>query len=294
MVNGGNCAWGDVNWVHYVHAAWDPLPDGGPARRLKAAAAHRYFRRTERVRVRRAGLVLANSERTRADLVDRLGIAPGRVHVVYYGIDPQRFRPPTAAERAAARARLGWAGDDRPAVAFVGALGDRRKGLDTLLAAWRRLAEGPSWPARLVVVGAGAALESWRKRAAAAGLGGSVRFLGFRADVPEVLAACDLLVSPARYEPYGLNVQEALCRGLPALVGAAAGVAERYPPGLRGLLLPDPEDAADLARRLRAWHDAPEAPGAAAAELGRALRAGPGTVAAAEIVGRIEGDRPAP
>jgi len=29
IVNGGNCAWGDVNWVHYVHAAWTPRPAGG-------------------------------------------------------------------------------------------------------------------------------------------------------------------------------------------------------------------------------------------------------------------------
>ena len=29
VVNGGNCAWGDVNWVHYVHAAWPPR--GGQA-----------------------------------------------------------------------------------------------------------------------------------------------------------------------------------------------------------------------------------------------------------------------
>src|SRR5215213_7009279 len=24
IVNGGNCRWGDVNWVHYVHAAYCP------------------------------------------------------------------------------------------------------------------------------------------------------------------------------------------------------------------------------------------------------------------------------
>jgi glycosyltransferase involved in cell wall biosynthesis len=290
IVNGGNCAWGDVNWVHYVHAAWAPPADGGPAARLKAAVAHRYFLRTERARVPRAGLVLANSERTRADLIDRLGVPAGRVRVVYYGIDPARFGPPTAAERAGARARLGLPGDDRPVVAFVGALGDRRKGFDTLFAAWRHLAGASSWAARLVVVGAGAALAAWRARAAAAGLlGPSIQFLGFRDDVPDVLAACDLLVSPARYEPYGLNAHEALCRGLPALVAARAGVAERYPPALRGpLLLPDPEDAAALARRLRAWHDARAACRAAVAPLGRELRARTWDRCAAEIVERIE------
>jgi len=38
-----------------------------------------------------------------------------------------------------------------------------------------------------------------------------------------------VLVSPVRYEAYGLNVQEALCCGVPAIVSACAGVAERYP-----------------------------------------------------------------
>jgi glycosyltransferase involved in cell wall biosynthesis len=278
VVNGGNCAWGDVNWVHYVHAAWDPRAAGPPARRAKVAVAHRYFRATERARVRRARLVIANSQRTRAELIGHLGLPGERVHTVYYGVDPDRFHPPPAAERAAARGRLGWAGDDRPAVAFVGALGDRRKGFDTLLAAWRTLAGRPSWDARLVVVGAGAgagpASASRRARAAAEGLERSVQFLGFRTDVPAVLAACDLLVSPARYEPYGL----------PALVSATAGVAERYPPALHDLLLPDPEDAAELARRLRAWRDAGDAHRAAVAGLGRALRARTWDHCAAEIV----------
>jgi glycosyltransferase involved in cell wall biosynthesis len=43
---------------------------------------------------------------------------------------------------------------------------------------------------------------------------------------------------------------------MPALVSASAGVAERYPSHLRDLLLPDPEDAADLAARLRQWREA--------------------------------------
>jgi glycosyltransferase involved in cell wall biosynthesis len=104
-----------------------------------------------------------------------------------------------------------------------------------------------------VVVGAGPALEGWRHAAAA--LGDSVEFLGFRADVPEVLRACDALLSPTRYEAYGLNVHEALCCGLPALVSRSAGVAERYPTELDDLLIPDPDDATDLAARLRRWRE---------------------------------------
>jgi glycosyltransferase involved in cell wall biosynthesis len=68
----------------------------------------------------------------------------------------------------------------------------------------------------------------------------------------------DCLVAPTRYEAYGLGVHEALCCGLPALVSATAGVAERYPPDLSDLLLPNPEDAADLAARLSHWRKTPD------------------------------------
>jgi glycosyltransferase involved in cell wall biosynthesis len=233
--------------------------------------------------VRQARSIVANSEQTRAALIERLGVPAERVRTVYYGIDAERFKPATAAERAAAKARLGW-NDDRPTVAFVGALGDLRKGFDTLFEAWRLLGREPSWDARLVVAGAGASLAAWQARAAEAHLEQSIQFLGFCSDIPAVLAACDLLVSPTRYEAYGLNVQEALCCGLPALVSASAGVAERYPPELHGLLLPDPDDATDLAARLRSWRNALAVYHTQVAPLGQTLRARTWDHCAADIV----------
>jgi glycosyltransferase involved in cell wall biosynthesis len=109
------------------------------------------------------------------------------------------------------------------------------------------------WDAYLVVAGSGRTLPDWRRTAARSGFGGRVKFLGFTPKVFDVLAASDLLVSPARYESYGLNVQEALCCGVPAIVSASAGVAERYSSELSPLLLPDPEDACDLATRMLRW-----------------------------------------
>jgi len=73
--------------------------------------------------------------------------------------------------------------------------------------------------------------------------------------MPSVFAACDLLIHPARYEAYGLAVHEALCRGLPAIVTATAGVAERYPADLGQLLLDDPESVGELVTRLSAWRE---------------------------------------
>jgi glycosyltransferase involved in cell wall biosynthesis len=253
VVNGGNCAFDDVNWVHYVHAAYTPRADRTSARGMLNTWRHRIYLAQERRRLRRARFLVANSERTRHDLVERLGIPDQRVSTVYYGVDPATFRPTTPGERRDLRERLGWSGD-RPLVTFIGALGDQRKGFDTLLAAWQVLCHGGGWDAELVVVGAGAGLSVWKRRVVEAGLGARIRFLGFRTDVADILRASDALVSPTRYEAYGLGVHEALCCGVPALVSADAGVAERYPLELQDLLLPNPENPAELADHLRTWH----------------------------------------
>ena len=78
-----------------------------------------------------------------------------------------------------------------------------------------------------------------------------MRLLGHSDRIPDLLAAADLLVSPSRYDAFGLNVQEALCRGVPAITTSQAGVSELYPPELAALVLPDPGDAEDLADRIR-------------------------------------------
>jgi glycosyltransferase involved in cell wall biosynthesis len=232
---------------------------------------NRVFARAERCYLRRARFVIANSRRTRDELLDRFALAPERVAVVYYGSDPEQFRPSTSDERNELRRRLGLA-TDRPLVAFIGALGDRRKGFDIALAAWARLAANRRWDCQLVVVGTGAELPAWRDRMARDGLTDHVRFLGFRRDVPDVLRAVDALVAPTRYEAYGLGVHEALCCGLPAIVSASAGVVERYPRELADLLLPDPEDVDALADRLRKWRDHPSALRPALDRLSHELR----------------------
>jgi glycosyltransferase involved in cell wall biosynthesis len=96
------------------------------------------------------------------------------------------------------------------------------------------------------------------------------------------------VVSPTRYEAYGLAVQEALCTGLPAVVGAGAGVAERIPAPLRALLLGDAADAGELAARLLAWRAGLEAHRAAALALSDALRAWTWDHMAARVVDIVE------
>jgi glycosyltransferase involved in cell wall biosynthesis len=251
VANGGNVDAGDVNWVHYVHAAFTPYA-AGLMNGMRARSNHRRYVAEERQALSRARVVICNSQRTVDDVVKLEGVSKDRACVVYYGVDASRFGPVDAGERASSRSALGLAADRRCAL-FVGALGDRRKGFDTIFDAWRTLCANPEWDVDLVVVGSGAELPDWQRRAAHELTEGRVRFLGFRKDMPTVFAACDLLIHPARYEAYGLAVHEALCRGLPALVSASAGVAERYPSDLAGLLIHDPSSPRELADRLMAW-----------------------------------------
>lgn len=291
VVNGGNCPWPDVNWVHAVHAVWPVHDSGAPwwsrlrNQRLKASA-----RRRERAALGQAALVITNSEATTRAVIEHAGVDRERVHTVYLGSDPA-WGAVEPDERAAARAALGLP-DDVPVVVFVGALGaDANKGFDLLWEAWTRLTASGTWNAHLVVAGGGWGLEGWQSEALRAGLSASVHFFGFTPRVRELLAAGDLLVSPVRYEAYGLNVHEALCRGLAVLVSRTAGVVERFDPAMSESVLPDGFSAAILADRLRAWHGDMHAWRGRASATARRLRARSWDHMATELVGVVQHPR---
>jgi len=285
VVNGGNCQWGDVNWLHHLNVLDVPARVGSPLRRLKRSLNYRLAVVTDRAALRKARLTITTCERNKRDLVEWLGLPPDRIAVVYLGTDPDLFYPATPEERAATRAAFDLPAD-RPVLAFVGALGeDRRKGFDTLFEAWKQLCREPSWDADLVVVGRGGEEPAWQSRAAESGLASRIRFLGFRRDLPALLRACDAHVLPSRYEGYSLATQEAFCCGLPAFVTDTAGIAERYPAALRPLLIPDPNDANDLAARLRTWRSDTARFAPAVAALSAEFRAHTWDQMAAEFAG---------
>lgn len=287
LMNGGNGAIGAPAWVHYLHAAYEPEVRSTFRTRVSAAAGRRYHLARERAALTAAPLVICNSERTADDVARAYAVPRSRIRVIYYGSDAAAFAPATAGERSAARAALGVP-EGRHAAVFIGALADRRKGFDVLFDAWRTLSRDPAWDVDLLVVGEGSEAPAWATRAADAGLGPTVRFLGFRTDVAAVLAAADVLVHPARYEAYGLGVHEAICRGIPAVVTSIAGVTERFPAALASLILSAPPNAESLATTLRAWRAAAGAWRARVAATGDALRNRTWDDMSAEIAAAVE------
>jgi glycosyltransferase involved in cell wall biosynthesis len=120
-----------------------------------------------------------------------------------------------------------------------------RKGFDVLLGAAERLL--PANPRlHFLIVGPEKASHAeypaeLRARAAAPGLGGRFRFLGSRADVPDLLASADIFALPTRDEPFGLVIAEAMAASLPVVATGIGGIPEVLGDSDAGILL-DPDD----------------------------------------------------
>jgi glycosyltransferase involved in cell wall biosynthesis len=73
-----------------------------------------------------------------------------------------------------------------------------------------------------------------------------VVFLGYRQDIPDLLASCDLFVLPSLFEGLPLSILEAMAAGKPVIASAIGGTDEAVLHGETGLLVP-PADPTALA-----------------------------------------------
>jgi glycosyltransferase involved in cell wall biosynthesis len=199
--------------------------------------------------VRRADLILADSENTRRDVIELLGVSPDRVHTLLLGVE-DAFASQTAPEATqAALARYGIA---RPYILGVGTL-QPRKNYPRLIRAYARLRERHGIDHQLVIAGApGWLYEDVYATIAEHGLGEAVRITGFVAetDLPALYQAADLFAFPSLYEGFGLPILEAMACGTPVVTGNGSSLPEVA--GDAALLVaPEDEDAlADAIWRL--------------------------------------------
>ena len=174
----------------------------------------------------------------------------GRVRVIPNGVDVADLRRRAAGTDVRAELDLG---PQTPVIACVGEVG-WRKGQEHVLAAAAALRA--SHPAAVwLIAGEGSGLGELTARARQADLlaAGRVRFLGFRPDVPAILAAADVLVLPSRSEGFPNTLLEGMALGRPVAASTADGIPELVVAGETGLLhAVDDEEAftADVARLL--------------------------------------------
>jgi len=247
LVVGNGCStWTpvDVNIVHFVHSAWRTSAVHDSRVRKDVHGAYQWLysavnARMERRALQRSRHVVAVSEKVRDELLE-IDVPAERISVIHNGVDVDEFTPSAAG--ATDRGAIGL--PDAPSLGlFVGDIRTPRKGLDIILAALRTVPN-----VHLAV--AGATRDSpFPALARQHALTDRVHFLGFRKDIPALMASADFFVFPSRYEACSLVLLEAMAAGLPIITAQTAGGAELVDP-TAGIVLDDPDDTGALSDAL--------------------------------------------
>jgi L-malate glycosyltransferase len=241
--------------IVHTHDLWSNLM-GVPAARLAGVPAiissrrdlahFDWYQGKRRAWLRRiqnlSGAVLANASPIREALIAEDRFAPEKVHVIHNGIDVEKFR--NARDR---RDILFPNVGDATLVVLVGNMHSDVKGHPQLIECAPRVTR--EFPAvRFVLVGDGAQRAQFEQQVASLGLTENFLFLGSRADIPDILAACDIAVLPSRAEGLSNALLEYLATGLPTVASRVGGNPELVQDGVSGYLVPpDNSDALGMA-----------------------------------------------
>jgi len=198
----------------------------------------------------------AITETVAASAVEHLGIDPSKITVVPRGRSRASLGSPSAERRASARRSLGIR-DDAPVLINVGRQ-EAQKGQRYLLEAMVEVRRNHPDTILLLVGREGATTDALKRSIAGLGLQGSVRMLGVRYDVPELLCAADAFVFPSLYEGLGGAVLEAMALQVPIVASDVPALSEVLEGGRCALLVPIADPAA-LARGIRETLKDPEA-----------------------------------
>jgi glycosyltransferase involved in cell wall biosynthesis len=172
------------------------------------------------------------------------GIRPRSAAVIHNGLDTSVYR---RGDRGLARSRLGLAQDEvavlMPARPYAG------KGVGVLLDALSIIGSDASTryiPLRAFVAGGSRHVDGYRAQAVSTGLSDRIVFLDHRDDIPDLLAAADIVTLPSFYEGLPYAISEAMAASLPVIATRVGGVPEMIEDPASGLLI-DRGDAAALA-----------------------------------------------
>jgi glycosyltransferase involved in cell wall biosynthesis len=205
-----------------------------------------YRRRILRFFQGRSYIVLTNAKAIRDGLITNDGLPEPKVCVVYNGVDLEKFHNTNANRESLFPGSAG-----KKLVVLVGNMITEVKGHPDLISAATSVVRlHPE--TQFVLVGEGAKRSEFEAQAEAAGVKANFLFLGRRADVPEILACCDIAVLPSLAEGMPNAVLEYMAAGLPVVASALGGNLEVIEDGVSGLLVPsqDPKALSEALNRL--------------------------------------------
>jgi glycogen(starch) synthase len=181
---------------------------------------NQYVYDIERHGMQAAARVIAVSNYTRNIIINRYGVPPEKIEVVYNGVESPRGV--SSASEASVRK------DPDKIVLFLGRI-TMQKGPEYFLHAAKRVLEKEK-NVKFIMAGDGDKLYGSIEEAAWLGIGHKVLFTRFLrgADVDRVYQMADLYVMPSVSEPFGIAPLEALQHDVPVLISKTSGIAETF------------------------------------------------------------------
>ncbi len=175
-----------------------------------------------------------------------LGIGdPRRYHLIRSGIKRSDY-PAAVPERGRTKTALG-AGFHKVVAVSIGNFKPQKNAMDFVSAAEMVLARNSE--IEFLYVGDGEMRGAAEARIFARGLSSRVKLLGWRQDVPQILAVSDIFILTSLWEGLPRALLEAMASGLVPVCYAADGISEMVQDGVNGFLV-KPGDAAALANRV--------------------------------------------
>ncbi len=195
-----------------------------------------------------ADAVVAISESVR-EVLKKGGVPAERIEVIPSGIDFSPFDE--VKEKDFLRRELNF-GEDDFLVGIVAHLEDS-KGHRTLIDAARFL-KSRTPKIKIVIIGSGSLELELAEQARGLGVNDLVFFLGFRDDVPRLLASLDAFVMTSNAEGLGTSIMDAMASRLPVVATYVGGIPEVVADQETGILIPPkrPEDLAEAIFKLYA------------------------------------------
>jgi glycogen(starch) synthase len=220
------------NWVDVIHAHdWLTYPAGIMAKQVSGKPLIIHVHATEydrsgeninpavfdieKIGMKEADAIITVSGFTKQVLIDRYGIAPGKITIVHNGILAKRdeVKKPTSRKM-------------EKIVTFLGRV-TFQKGPDYFVeAAAKVLKKYPD--VRFVMAGSGDMLTRMIKRVAQLRIGSRFHFTGFLqgTEIDRMFGMSDVYVMPSVSEPFGISPLEAVRSGVPVIISKQSGVSE--------------------------------------------------------------------
>ncbi|MBC8488273.1 MAG: GT4 family glycosyltransferase PelF [Bacteroidetes bacterium] len=218
---------------------------------------NRLHQTVDRLLANYTDAIISNSKSVMDFYIQFESINPSKIKTIYNGIDLSRFHHLINTDGKIKELNIE---ENYPIICVTGRMADQ-KGYKYLIKAIPQVIKEFPQMKMLIIGGGGVSSETTEEEikdlVKRLYLKKFVHFLGWRADVTEILAICDLFVLPSLWEGFGLSIVEAMAAGKTVVATNVDAIPEVVSDGETGILVP-PKDPNALANAIITLLEDPE------------------------------------